>query len=141
VRELVEFTWEVGWAGGAEIATCKLRIYNALGRGIPLPDKWDVALSALKLEKDARRIHRSDLPLDVPDVLCHMLGVAKKVQIPQAGARSPGACVMWKPFEISARNLLGKTHPPFTYFGCQNWRPSCTLQQANATVPSNDGWA
>jgi hypothetical protein len=93
VRELVEFTWEVRWAGGAEIATCKLRIYNALGRGIPLPDKWDVALSALKLEKDARRIHRGDLPLDVPDVFCHMLGAAKKVQIPQAGARSPGACV------------------------------------------------
>ena len=93
MRELVEFTWEVVWPCGVEIGTCKLRINNALGRGIPLPEKWDVALSALKLLKDARDIPRSDLPLDVKAIHCDMLGVPKRVHLPQAGTWSPGACV------------------------------------------------
>ena len=93
MRDLVEFTWEVVWPCGVEIATCKLRISNALGQAIPLPEKWDVALSALKLLKDARAIPRSDLPLDVPEIHCDMLGVPKRVHLPQAGTWSPGACV------------------------------------------------
>ena len=92
MRELVEFTWEVVWPGGVEIATCKLRIDKVLDRGIPLPEKWDVALSALKLLKDARNIPRSDLPLDVPAVHCDMLGAPKRVHLPQAGTRADVTC-------------------------------------------------
>ena len=93
MNELVEFTREVVWSCGVEIATCKLRISNALGRRTPLPEKWDVALSALKFLKDARNIPRNDLPLDVSAIHCEMLGVRKRMHLPQASARSPRACV------------------------------------------------
>jgi hypothetical protein len=94
VKDFVTFTWEVVWSGGAEVAACELRINSALGRGVPLPEKWDVALSAMKLLKDTRGISKQDLPPEVPFIHCDMLGVPRGVSIPQASARVPGACVI-----------------------------------------------
>ena len=75
------------------VAARELRINHVLSRGVPLPEKWGVALSALKLLKDARCIPPSDLSLDVPAIHYDMLGIPRRVCIPQASARSPGACV------------------------------------------------
>ena len=92
VADIAEFTWKVVWSEGSEIVNTSARVDNALHQGIPLPTGWRAALTALRLLKDARRIPASDLPLEVPEIHCDMIGVPKRV-VQQAHGRSPGTLI------------------------------------------------
>ena len=92
VANIVEFTWKVVWSEGSEIVNTSARVDHALHCGIPLPTGWEAALTALRLLKDARCIPASDLPLDVPEIHCDMIGVPKQV-VQQAHGRSPGTLI------------------------------------------------
>ena len=94
VRDVASFKWKVAWLKGVEVASHEVLVGNAmkLTRGLPLPVGWRPALRALQVLKDARRIPKADLPLDVPYLECDLLGVPKPVPAP-TGPRCPGTCI------------------------------------------------
>ena len=92
VKDLASFKWKAAWLRGVEVATKDVLVSKALLRGVPLPDGWRPALRALQVLKDARRIPKADLPLDVPYLDCDIVGVPKPVPAP-TGPRCPGTCV------------------------------------------------
>ena len=92
VRDLASFKWKVAWLRGVEVVDIKVLVRAVMSRGIPLPEGWRSALRALSLLKDARRIRKADLPLDVPYLECDIIGVPKPVPAP-TGPRCSGSCV------------------------------------------------
>ena len=74
VRDLASFKWKVAWLRGVEVVDIKVLVRAVMSRGIPLPEGWRSALRALSLLKDARRIRKADLPLDVPYLGCDIIG-------------------------------------------------------------------
>ena len=92
VRDLASFKWKVAWLRGVEVVDIKVLVRAVMSRGIPLPEGWRSALRALSLLKDARRIRKADLPLDVPYLGCDIIGVPKPVPAP-TGPRCSGSCV------------------------------------------------
>ena len=92
VRNLASFKWKAVWLRCFEAATKEVLVRNVHLRGVPLLDGWQPALGALQALKDARRVSKADLPLDVPYLECDLLGVPKLVPVP-TGLRCSGSCI------------------------------------------------
>ena len=94
VRNFVSFTWTVVWHGGSHTTLYRLRVHDALLKNcrIPLPPGWEVALNLLKSVDNTRIISQRSLPLNVCQLDCKLLGIPKRLALPQ-NDRSPGACV------------------------------------------------
>ena len=92
IRDVVSFKWKVAWLYGVEVVMHDLLVRNVVVRGVSLPDGWLTALRALSLLKDARRILKADLPLDVEYLECDLIGKPKHVPV-STGPRCSGTCV------------------------------------------------
>ncbi len=59
----------------------RVRVDHALGaeRRVPLPDGWSVALGALGKLTDAREILSAEIPPNVTEARCDLVGVPKPV--------------------------------------------------------------
>ena len=90
----VSFTWAARMDSHVERQQVRVRVDHALGaeRRVPLPDGWSVALGALGKLTDAREIPPAEIPPNVTEARCDLVGVPKPVA-PAAAVLAPGACV------------------------------------------------
>ena len=90
----VSFTWAARMDSHVERQQVRVRVNNALGAGrrVSLPDGWSVALGALGKLRGAREIPPAEIPPNVTEVRCDLVGVPKPVA-PAVAGLAPGACV------------------------------------------------
>ena len=93
-RATIAYEWHASVGGHLEHKLVKVKCGHASDRGVPFPEGWHTALRCTNLEDIANEAGKAACKEIGGEIDCKLLGVCKKVSLPEPGEQKPGATVL-----------------------------------------------
>ena len=93
-RSTLSYVWRVCVGGRHEQTVVKIRCDKLSNQGVPFPKTWHTTLRCTNLQAIADAAAEAAREEIGGEIACKLLGVCKRVSLPEPGEHKPGATVL-----------------------------------------------